>query len=124
MDITQHQPCADDFCVTRRQFLNRFGMGFGALSLAGLFGQSLGGSAQGAINLLAAGPEGADAQVFPGKAKRVIHIFSQGGPSHIDTWDPKPNLEKFAGKDVPEIMVTFRSPRSSSLARWARAAWK
>ena len=41
--------------------------------------------------------------MFPGKAKRVIHIFSQGGPSYIDTWDPKPVMEKFIGKDVKEI---------------------
>jgi hypothetical protein len=74
MDITQHQPSADDFCVTRRQFLNRFGMGFGALSLAGLFGQSLGSSAEGAMNLSPLAPK---APMFPGRAKRVIHIFSQ-----------------------------------------------
>ena len=96
MDITQHQPCADDFCVTRRQFLNRFGMGFGALSLASL----LGDSAHAATSL---SPTAAHAGHFPGKAKRVIHIFSQGGPSHIDTWDPKPGMAKYAGQDVPLI---------------------
>ena len=100
MDITQHQPSAEDLCFSRRQFLHRFGMGFGALSLAGLFGQSLGGSAQGAINLSPLAPR---EPMFPGRAKRVIHIFSQGGPSHIETWDPKPGLEKFADKEVKEI---------------------
>ncbi len=100
MDITQHQPSAEDMCFSRRQFLHRFGMGFGALSLAGLFGQSLGSSAQGAINLSPLAPR---EPMFPGRAKRVIHIFSQGGPSHIDTWDPKPGLEKFADQEVKEI---------------------
>jgi hypothetical protein len=99
MDITQHQPCADDFCVTRRQFLNRFGMGFGALSLAGLLGESLSGTSHAAANLSPLAPK---APPFPGKAKRVIHIFSQGGPSHIDTWDPK-QIEKYAGQDVKAI---------------------
>ena len=101
MDITQHQPCADDFCVTRRQFLNRFGMGFGALSLAGLLGNSLGATTPSAAPNLS--PLAPKVPMFPGKATRVIHIFSQGGPSHIDTWDPKPGIEKFIGKDVKEI---------------------
>ena len=100
MDITQHQPSAADFCATRRQFLNRFGMGFGALSLASLLGNSLGGSAQAATNLSPLAPK---APPFPGKAKRVIHIFSQGGPSHIDTWDPKPGMAKYEGQDVKLI---------------------
>src|SRR5213078_2640855 len=38
---------------------------------------------------------------FPGKAKRVIHIFANGGPSHVDTFDPKPALAKYAGKPLP-----------------------
>ena len=100
MDITQQQPSAADFCATRRQFLNRFGMGFGALSLASLLGNSLGGSAQAATNLSPLAPK---APPFPGKAKRVIHIFSQGGPSHIDTWDPKPGMAKYEGQDVKLI---------------------
>ena len=100
MDITQHQPSAADFCATRRQFLNRFGMGFGALSLASLLGNSLGGSAQAAPNLSPLAPK---APPFPGKAKRVIHIFSQGGPSHIDTWDPKPEMAKHVGEDIKLI---------------------
>jgi hypothetical protein len=96
MNISQHRPSSADLCVTRRQFLNRFGMGFGALSLAGL----LGDTAHASANL---SPLVAHAPHFPGKAKRVIHIFSQGGPSHIDTWDPKPGMSKYAGQDVPLI---------------------
>ncbi|MBX7105275.1 MAG: DUF1501 domain-containing protein [Gemmataceae bacterium] len=38
---------------------------------------------------------------FPGKAKHVIHIFANGGPSHVDTFDPKPSLVKYAGKLLP-----------------------
>ncbi len=37
---------------------------------------------------------------FPGKAKSVIHIFAQGAPSHIDTWDPKPALVKADGQPM------------------------
>jgi hypothetical protein len=38
---------------------------------------------------------------FAAKAKRVIHLFMNGGPSHVDTFDPKPSLEKYAGKALP-----------------------
>src|SRR5205807_3473091 len=38
---------------------------------------------------------------FPPKAKRIIHIFANGGPSHVDTFDPKPLLQKYAGKMLP-----------------------
>jgi hypothetical protein len=55
---------------------------------------------------------------FPAKAKHVIHIFMNGGPSQVDTFDPKPALEKFAGKSVPtgnlpterKTGATFPSP--------------
>jgi hypothetical protein len=99
MDIRQHLPRPADFFTTRRQFLNRFGMGFGALSLSSLLGagQST-ASAVGSQSPLAAKPGH-----FPGTAKRVIHIFSQGGPSHVDTWDPKPELAKYTGKEVEKI---------------------
>ncbi len=101
MDIRQHLPSSADFFATRRQFLNRFGMGFGALSLAGLLGSQNASTAQAAGSALS--PLLPKSPHFPGKAKRVIHIFSQGGPSHIDTWDPKPSLAKYAGQDVKEI---------------------
>jgi hypothetical protein len=99
MDIRQHLPRPADFFNTRRQFLNRFGMGFGALSLSSLLGA--GQSTASAVG--SQSPLAAKAGHFPGTAKRVIHIFSQGGPSHVDTWDPKPELAKHAGKEVEKI---------------------
>jgi hypothetical protein len=96
MNLSKHRPTIDDLCVTRRQFLNRFGMGFGALGLASV----LGPAAEGATNLSTLTPR---APQFPGTAKRVIHIFTQGGPSHLDTWDPKPGMAKYAGQDVKLI---------------------
>ena len=46
---------------------------------------------------------------FPGKAKRVIHLFMNGGPSQVDTFDPKPMLDKYAGKPLPmEYLPTER----------------
>ncbi|MBL6765950.1 MAG: DUF1501 domain-containing protein [Verrucomicrobiae bacterium] len=100
MNPQQHVPQAADFFQTRRQFLNRFGMGFGALGLAGLMGDSLANRAQAEVSLSPLMPKQPH---FPGKAKRVIHIFAQGGPTHLETWDYKPELAKYAGKEVKEI---------------------
>jgi hypothetical protein len=101
MNISEHRPGLNDLCATRRQFLNRFGMGFGALSLGSLLGSASAHattSSTGSLSPLVPRPP-----QFPGTAKRVIHIFSQGGPSHIDTWDPKPGMAKYAGQDVAAI---------------------
>ena len=38
--------------------------------------------------------------MFPAKAKAIIHIFAQGAPSHVDTWDPKPTLKRMSGKSI------------------------
>jgi hypothetical protein len=79
--------------LSRRDFLLRCGMGMGALGLA----QTIGG-----IEIGAASNSLAPKQPhFAPKAKRVIHIFLNGGPSHVDTFDPKPALEKYAGKPLP-----------------------
>ena len=45
---------------------------------------------------------------FPGRAKRVIHLFMNGGPSQVDTFDPKPALAKYAGKAIPSTLPTER----------------
>ncbi len=53
---------------------------------------------------------------FPGKAKRVIHLFMNGGPSQIDTFDPKPMLEKFHGKTVPAMKGLAKDRRLGGAA--------
>ena len=83
-------------------------MGMGAVSLASLFG-NLGflQSARGADGFTS--PLVPKAPHFPARAKRVIHIFANGGPSHVDTFDPKPALDKYAGKALPmENLATER----------------
>ncbi len=51
---------------------------------------------------------------FPAKAKHVIHLFMNGGPSHVDTFDPKPLLKKYAGKELP--MDNLRTERKTGAA--------
>ena len=84
--------------LTRRDFLNRCGMGLGSLALGSLFQET----AQ-AANPLAVRP----AQQL-GKAKHVIHIFANGGPSQVDTFDPKPALDKWHGREIPLRLPTER----------------
>jgi len=78
---------------TRRDFLTKAGGGFGALALAGL----LDNPADASTN-----PREPRDPHFPAKAKRVIFLFMEGGPSHIDLFDPKPLLNKLAGKKLPD----------------------
>ena len=89
-----HQFHPEHLALTRRELLQRCGMGFGALALSNLVG---GQSASAAATdpLLPHAPQ------YTAKAKHVIHLFMNGGPSHVDTFDPKPALEKYAGKPLP-----------------------
>ena len=50
---------------------------------------------------LAADPLAPKAPHFPAKAKRVIYLFLNGGPSQVDTFDPKPKLTEYHGKPIP-----------------------
>ena len=85
--------------LTRREMLCRCGMGMGGLTLAALLGESgFLGSARAAEPIHPLGPKAAH---FPARAKRVIHFFLNGGPSQVDTFDPKPALARFAGKPLP-----------------------
>src|ERR1044071_4150116 len=97
---SHHQPKLEDLFLTRRKFLTRCGMGMGAMTFAALFGDASfllpEARADSAIN-----PLSPKAPPLPAKAKRVVHFFLNGGPSHVDTFDPKPSLEKYAGKPLP-----------------------
>lgn len=88
---------------TRRDLLCRSGMGLGALGLASLLMSEVDAAHGPSSNPLAVKPPH-----FPGKAKRVVHFFCNGGPSHVDTFDPKPALEKYAGQAVPNTLPTER----------------
>ena len=79
----------------RRDFLSRCGMGFALPALGALCSEDA--VARPATNpMMARGPH------FAPKAKRVIHLFMNGGPAHMDTFDPKPELSRWSGKPLPE----------------------
>src|SRR5437660_6809659 len=98
---SHHQPRLADRFLTRRDFLGRCGMGFGMVGLANLLGRQMLSQASGAESLAANSPLAPKSPHFPAKAKRVIHIFANGGPSHVDTFDPKPALRRLAGQLLP-----------------------
>jgi hypothetical protein len=75
-------------------------MGLGLLAFQDMF-SSLAFADDAKDPLAPKGPLAPKKPHFPGKAKRVIHIFANGGPSHLDTFDPKPSLLKYKGKMLP-----------------------
>ncbi len=90
--------CYEPLPATRREFLSRAGTGLGSLALAGVLADACGLSSQAHA---AASPMLPRQPHFPVKAKHVIHVFCNGGPSHVDTFDPKPKLAEYAGKMLP-----------------------
>jgi len=107
-----HRPRLRDLFTTRREFLNRCGMGFGALSFLGLTASGLlpGETADAAD--VSFSPLAPKPPHFPTKAKRVLHIFAAGAPSQLDTWDPKPGLQRYDNQTMPDDAngVAFASP--------------
>ena len=105
----EHSAKLEDYFLTRRQFLQRAGAGFGALSLAALLGENFFAASASAVESAASiTPK---APPFPAKAKHVVHIFAQGAPSHVDTWDPKPSLVRYNGKAIPGSEGPRRKPQ-------------
>jgi len=105
MSQFDHHDSIADMFLTRRDLLGRLGNGFASLGLMGLLGESA----------LAAPPSGSVYNpLAPRKppmratAKRVIFLFMNGGPSQVDTFDPKPSLQKYAGKPIPLQLPTER----------------
>ncbi len=96
-----HQQQIDEMFLTRRELLNRAGVGFASMGLATIMAEQGVLAAQSGGTGRSLSPMVPKAPHFPAKAKRVIHIFMNGGPSHVDTFDPKPALDKYHGKPLP-----------------------
>src|SRR5579872_6823329 len=96
--MSNAKPDFSPLAATRREFLTRSGMGFGALALQAMLAEA--GTALPALADGDASTLEPKQPPLPATAKRVIHLFMSGGPSHIDTFDPKPALARFAGKSL------------------------
>jgi hypothetical protein len=95
---------------SRREMLLRCGSGLGAMALAQLFGEAQGSES----SLEPRRP------LFAPKARRIIHIFANGGPSQVDLFDPKPLLKKYHGKPIPrELIPEARDAQASGSPAFA-----
>lgn len=105
--------------LSRREALRTFGIGFGGLALAGLLGQE----ASASTNILH--PLAPKMPMLPTKAKRIIFLFMKGGPSSLDLWDHKPELEKHDGQTAPKLpKVTFAAANGREGSKLWKSPWK
>ncbi len=109
--------------MNRRELLRRSGMGMASLGLSTmLFDQMVRDGSIASAATAAPGPVTSPNPMLPknphfyGKAKHVIHIFCNGGPSHVDTFDPKPSLDKYAGKPLPVNNLPTERKTGAALA--------
>ncbi|MCA9265524.1 MAG: DUF1501 domain-containing protein [Planctomycetales bacterium] len=86
--------------MSRREVLSRSGLGLGAIALGALLGDGVYAAKANSLDLRPTH--------FPRRATRVVHFFLNGGPSHVDTFDPKPALARYAGKPIPNTLTTER----------------
>lgn len=97
--------------LNRRQFLGSVGGGIGAIALAKILSEQNLLSASSSIGGAKADPLEHLLPHFRPKAKRVIYLFMHGGPSHVDLFDPKPDLIKYAGQPLPESFGSVMTRR-------------
>ena len=99
---------------SRREVLARCGVGMGLLGLTQLMGDAGLLTARANTTVDPIRPLAPRPPHFPARARRVIHIFANGGPSQVDTFDPKPALQKYAGKPLPG--TNLRTERKTGAA--------
>src|SRR5215207_9110408 len=106
-DLTKRFPCGrvEPGFANRREFLRKSGAGLGMLALAGLLDRD--GLLAAEAGDTAAGPLAPRPGHHPARAKSVIWLFMEGGPSACDTFDPKPELERHNGQQPQESISTF-----------------
>lgn len=114
-------PCHNyDMPTSRRSFLRRAGCGFGSVALAAMMREPVLGAAAATNPVMSKLPSRI------GQAKNVIFCFMEGGPSHLDTFDPKPLLNKLDGQKLPP---SFKEPvlamgESGAPLLGSRRTWK
>src|SRR5688500_14833471 len=91
--------------TTRRELLSRAGFGFGMVALSSLLAQ------QGLLAAEASNPLAARKPHYPAKAKSVIFLFMSGGPSHLETFEPNPDLQRLHGQPLPASFWPVKTRR-------------
>ncbi|QDU82239.1 hypothetical protein Pla110_39940 [Polystyrenella longa] len=101
---------------TRREWLSQAACGFGSLALSSLLHSQTACASE--------NPLSARQPMFPPRAKRVIFLFMGGGPSHVDTFDYKPELFKHNGQDIDFTGVRFDTFGKKSKRKLMQPLWK
>ena len=111
----------DRSILSRRELLSRSSAGFGSLALAGLLADEARAGSDPSASLASRDPMAPRPPHFEPRAKRVIFLFMHGGPSQVDTFDPKPLLDRDHGKPLP-----FSKPKvvSSETGNLLKSPWK
>lgn len=109
---------SDSSLQTRRRLLQTSAVGFGHLALTAMLGQE--SQAEQASKAAAGSPLAPKQPHFTPRAKRIVFLFMKGGPSHIDTFDPKPMLDRDSGKPLPFDLprVTFAKQGNLLKSPW------
>ena len=108
-----------EFPTTRRSWLRTSGCGFGSLALGSLLAeQSVQAESSAGASLVEQQP------MFPARAKRVIFIFMQGGPSQVDSFDNKPELTARDGKTIDFTGVRFGTFGQVSQRTLMKPLWR
>ncbi|MCA9049312.1 MAG: DUF1501 domain-containing protein, partial [Planctomycetaceae bacterium] len=106
---------ADSAAHSRRMLLQSAGCGLGSLALADLLGAAAVGQ-ESVRREAGASPLSAVAAPLPAKAKRIIHLFMNGGPSQLDTFDRKVALERIDGQPLPDSVLNTLQPTQRNRA--------
>jgi hypothetical protein len=104
--------------TNRRQFLAQAGGGLGMIALASLLDGDVSRASAATGGASKAYPLAPQKPHFAARAKRVIWLFMHGGPSHVDLFDPKPDLVKYSGQPLPDsfgMVMTRRDVASNPL---------
>ncbi|HAM73609.1 MAG TPA: DUF1501 domain-containing protein [Verrucomicrobiales bacterium] len=110
MNLLEQQIRNQVLSTTRRHFFRECGVGLGKIALAGLLTDAFGARLGAAPRIVAAQSGGGDPLAprkphFPGRAKRVIHLFMAGAPSQLELFDYKPELAKLEGRPLPPSVI-------------------
>ena len=110
--------------VSRREMLRQCANGFGGLALTALAQDKAFGATADALREARTHPLAPRASHFPARAKNVIFLYMDGGPSQVDTFDYKPQLEKFNGQDAREAMGKLEPTQFDNIGKVLSSRWE
>lgn len=106
--------------MNRREMLSQAAHGFGAVALSSMLGHKLASASSGpATNSLT--PKDTH---FPAKAKQIIFLYMDGGPSQVDSFDPKPVLDQYDGRAPHEVIGKVEPTQFANIGKILKSPWK